>query len=156
MKLHTLRPGIGSVKPRKRVGRGNASGSGRTSGRGEKGQKARSGGKVRPGFEGGQMPLYRRVPKSGFISKKKLSGFNVYNIVNLSSLESFEDGATVDHDALFEKGLGLKFKNMAGIKVLGEGDLTKKLVVKADAFSKSAKAKIESLGGQAIILSEVE
>lgn len=153
MELHTLKPGFGAKKPRKRVGRGNASGAGRTSGRGEKGQKARSGGKVRPGFEGGQMPLYRRVPKSGFVSKKKLLKVNVYNVINLNKLnELFNDGDTVDIETLSKmgkngKGLANKSSNLAGLKILGFGDITKKLNVKANAFSATAKEKIEAAGG---------
>lgn len=154
MELHTLKPSFGSRKARKRVGRGNASGAGRTSGRGEKGQKARSGGKVRAGFEGGQMPLYRRVPKVGFISRQKLAGKNIYNVVNLSDLERFDNGAVVDLTALQNEGFGVNPNSKAGLKVLGDGELTKKLTVKANAFSKSAKEKIESLGGTVEILSE--
>lgn len=154
MELHTLEPSFGANKARKRVGRGNASGSGRTSGRGEKGQKARSGGKIRAGFEGGQMPLYRRIPKAGFVSKKKLAGVNIYNVVNLSVLESFDDGSVVDPEALMLRGYGTKFSRRAGIKILGTGKLTKKLTVKADAFSAAAKAKIEALGGTATVIEE--
>lgn len=152
MELHRLSPGKGARKTRKRVGRGNASGAGRTAGRGEKGQKARSGGTVRPGFEGGQMPLYRRVPKVGFISQKKLAGENRYNVVNLTVLEKFDNGATVDPDVLVKCGYGTKAKSRAGLKILGGGELTKKLTVKAHAISAAARAKIEGLGGTVEIL----
>ncbi len=153
MELHRLSPGKGARKGRKRVGRGNASGWGRTAGRGEKGQKARSGGTVRPGFEGGQMPLYRRIPKVGFVSQDKVCGTNRYNVVNLTILNKFEDGAVVDPESLRRMGYGTKSKNRAGIKILGTGELTKKLTVKAQAVSEAAKAKIEALGGAVEILS---
>jgi len=141
MNLHTLKPAEGSRKKAVRVGRGIGSGNGKTSGRGHKGQKARSGGGVRPGFEGGQMPIYRRLPKRGFknIWAKKFAE------VNVETLNRFEDGAEVDAVALVETGI---LKNVLdGVKILGNGEITKKLTVRAQAFTKSAKAKIEAAGG---------
>ena len=141
MKLSELKPAPGSRKAPKRVGRGCGSGTGKTSARGQKGQKSRSGGGVRPGFEGGQMPLSRRLPKRGFtnIFAKE------YAIVNVSSLEAFEDGAVIDSAALREKRIIRK--ECDGLKVLGNGELTKKLTVKADKFTKSAEEKIVAAGG---------
>ena len=147
MKLHELSPMEGSKKERKRIGRGPASGQGKTAGKGHKGQLARAGRGMRPGFEGGQMPLQRRVPKRGFnnIFRKEIAK------VNISSLEKvFEDGAVVTIDALVEKGL-IK-KALDGVKVLGNGQLTKKLTVKADKFSASAKSAIEAAGGVAEVI----
>ncbi|GGG29332.1 50S ribosomal protein L15 [Lysinibacillus alkalisoli] len=146
MKLHELKPSVGSRKERNRVGRGIGSGNGKTSGKGHKGQKARSGGGVRPGFEGGQNPLYRRLPKRGFtnINRKE------YAIVNLEVLNRFEDGAEVTPAALVETGIVSKEK--AGIKVLGNGTLEKKLTVKAHKFSASAKEAIENAGGQTEVI----
>jgi len=144
MKLHELSPAPGSNRPVKRIGRGPASGQGKTAGKGHKGQKARAGRGMRPGFEGGQMPLQRRLPKRGFnnIFAKEIA------IVNVSALnDAFEDGAVVDLAALLESGLVRK--ELDGVKILGNGELTKKLTVKADAFSKEAKAKIEAAGGTA-------
>ncbi len=143
MKLHDLAPAQGSVKESKRIGRGAASGQGKTAGKGHKGQKARSGGGVRPGFEGGQMPLARRVPKRGFnnIFAKKIVA------INLSALNAFEDGAVVNADALIEKGIIKKAYD--GVKVLGNGKIEKKLTVQATAFSASAKEAIEAAGGKA-------
>ncbi len=143
MKLHDLGPAEGSVKESKRIGRGPASGQGKTAGKGHKGQKARSGGGVRPGFEGGQMPLARRVPKRGFnnIFAKKIVSINV------SALNAFDDDAVVTSDALLEKGI-IK-KALDGVKILGNGELTKKLTVQVAAFSASAKQKIEAAGGKA-------
>lgn len=129
-------------KDRKRVGRGPGSGNGKTSGKGHKGQKARSGGGVRPGFEGGQLPLYRRLSKRGF---NNYNFRTVYATVNVSDLEVFEEGTVVTKELLIEKGLVKK--ELDGIKVLGNGELTKKLTVKANKFSSSAKAKIENVGG---------
>ena len=146
MKIHELSPAPGSNKPVKRIGRGPASGQGKTAGKGHKGQKARAGRGMRPGFEGGQMPLQRRLPKRGFnnIFAKEIA------IVNISALDAaFDDGAVVDAAALIEKGLVKK--ELDGIKVLGNGEITKKLTVKAAAFSKEAKAKIEAAGGTAEI-----
>lgn len=146
MNLHELKPTDGARKKEVRVGRGIGSGVGKTSGRGHKGQKARSGGGVRPGFEGGQMPIYRRLPKRGFknIWAKK------YAEVNVETLNRFDDGAEVDAVALVEYGI---LKNVLdGIKILGNGEITKKLTVKAQAFTKSAKAKIEAAGGTAEVI----
>ncbi|WP_042478656.1 50S ribosomal protein L15 [Bacillus ndiopicus] len=141
MKLHELKPAEGSRKVRNRVGRGIGSGNGKTAGKGHKGQNARSGGGVRPGFEGGQNPLFRRLPKRGFtnINRKE------YAIVNLDALNRFEDGAEVTAALLVETGIVSNEK--AGIKVLGNGTLTKKLTVKAHKFSASAKEAIENAGG---------
>ena len=144
MKLNELRYNEFSTnsKSRKRVGRGPGSGNGKTSGKGEKGQNARSGGGVRPGFEGGQLPLYRRLSKRGF---NNYNFRTVYATVNVSDLEVFEEGTVVTKELLIEKGLVKK--ELDGIKVLGNGELTKKLTVKANKFSSSAKAKIENVGG---------
>lgn len=146
MKLHELKPSEGSRKVRNRVGRGIGSGNGKTAGKGHKGQNARSGGGVRPGFEGGQNPLYRRLPKRGFtnINRKE------YAIVNLDTLNRFEDGAEVTPAALVETGI--VSKELAGIKVLGNGTLSKKLTVKAHKFSASAKEAIENAGGQTEVI----
>ncbi len=145
MRLGELSPAIGSTTSRKRLGRGIGSGLGKTSGKGHKGQWARSGGGVRPGFEGGQMPLIRRIPKRGFNNHFK----KVYSIVNLSVLEGFEANSVVDMDALNEKGLIKVVKGCVGLKVLGNGTLTKALTVKAAGFSASAKEAIEKAGGKA-------
>ncbi len=143
MKLHELSPAPGSNKKAYRKGRGAGSGNGKTAGKGHKGQNARSGGGVRPGFEGGQMPLQRRVPKRGFVNIFATR----YATINVSDLEAFEDGAVVDTQAIVEAGL-LK-KTLDGVKVLGNGELTKKLTVNCAAFSASAKEKIEKAGGKA-------
>ena len=143
MKLHELQPAAGSTTSPKRLGRGTGSGLGKTSGKGHKGQKARSGGGVRPGFEGGQMPLTRRVPKKGFTNIFRTE----YATVNVGKLDIFRNGAVVTAEKLKEAGL-IK-KEMAGVKILGGGELTKKLTVKADRFSEAAKQKIETLGGKA-------
>ena len=142
MKLHELAPAPGSVKEGYRKGRGPGSGNGKTAGKGHKGQNARSGGGVRPGFEGGQLPLYRKLPKRGF---KNYFAVN-YAIVNVSALEAFNDGDTVNLDALMAKGI-IK-KPLDGLKVLGNGEITKKLTVEASVFSASAKEKIEAAGGK--------
>ncbi len=146
MKLHELSPAVGSTKVAKRVGRGPASGTGKTAGKGHKGQNARSGGGVRIGFEGGQMPLQRRIPKRGFnnIFADKIVA------VNVDALDRFEDGATVDAEAL--RNAGLIAKSFDGVKILGSGELKKKLTVKANAFSESAKTKIEAAGGKAEVI----
>ncbi len=146
MNLHELSPAAGSTHVGKRKGRGAGSGNGKTAGRGHKGQGARSGGGVRVGFEGGQMPLVRRVPKRGFnnIFAKPLE------IVNLTSLNKFEDGATVNVCDLLEKGILSKCEY--GVKVLGNGEISKKLTVRASAFSASAKEKIEKAGGKAEVV----
>ena len=145
MRLGELSPAIGSTRETKRLGRGIGSGLGKTSGKGHKGQWARSGGGVRPGFEGGQMPLIRRVPKRGFNNHFS----KVYSIVNLSVLENFEANSVVDMEVLNEKGLIKVMKDCIGLKVLGNGTLTKPLTVKAKAFSTSAKEAIEKAGGKA-------
>ena len=146
MKLCELSPAVGSTKAPKRVGRGHGSGNGKTSGKGHKGQNARSGGGVRPGFEGGQMPLYRRLPKRGFnnIFAKQ------YVTINVSELEKFEDGTIVTAEVLKENGI--VSKTLDGIKVLGRGEITKKLEVKVAKFSASAKEKIEKAGGKAEVI----
>ena len=146
MKLHELSPAPGSVKKGFRVGRGAGSGNGKTAGKGHKGQNARSGGGVRPGFEGGQMPLHRRLPKRGFVN---IFGTE-YAEINVAELNKFEDGAVVDAQAMVEAGL-LK-KTLDGVKVLGRGEITKKLTIKAAAFSASAKSKIEAAGGKAEVV----
>ncbi len=148
MRLGNLSPAEGANREARRLGRGIGSGLGKTSGKGHKGQWARSGGGVRPGFEGGQMPLIRRIPKRGFNNHFR----KVYSIVNLSILESFEAGSVVDITALNEKGLIKLVKDSVGLKVLGNGQLTKALTVKANAFSASAKEAIEKAGGKAEIL----
>ena len=152
MKLSTQKPDKGARKKGRRLGRGNASGRGKTAGRGEKGQRARKSGNVRPGFEGGQMPLYRRLPKIGFFSRKRILGKNKFNVINLSVLERFENGATVDSSSLAAIGFGDNSKNKAGIKVLGTGEISKKLTVKVNAISATAKQKIEKAGGTVEIL----
>lgn len=146
MKLHELQPAEGSRKERNRVGRGTGSGNGKTSGRGQKGQKSRSGGGVRPGFEGGQNPLFRRLPKRGFTSLNR----KVYAIVNVSDLERFEDATIVTPELLVESGVVRNARD--GIKILGNGELSKKLTVKANHFSKSAQEKIEAAGGNAEVI----
>ena len=146
MKLHELTPAAGSNQDAKRKCRGAGSGNGKTAGKGHKGQNARSGGGVRPGFEGGQMPLQRRVPKRGFNNIFATR----YSIVNVADLNKFEDGAVVDAEALVKAGVVRK--ELDGIKILGNGELTKKLTVKAAAFSASAKEKIEKAGGVAEVL----
>ena len=143
MKLHELSPAEGSVKENFRKGRGAGSGNGKTAGKGHKGQNARSGGGVRPGFEGGQLPLYRKLPKRGFNNYRF---GKCYSVVNVQSLNKFNDGDVVDCAALLAAGLINKCND--GIKVLGEGELTKKLTVKAAVFSASAKEKIEAVGGK--------
>ena len=147
MKLHELRPSEGAFKTSKRLGRGTGSGLGKTSGKGHKGQNARSGGGVRPGFEGGQLPLFRRLPKRGFTNAQFKT---TYAVINLSDLNKFEDGATVTPELL--KEMGILKKQLAGVKVLGNGNLTKKLTVKASKFSASAVEKIEAIGGKAEVI----
>ena len=143
MKLHELSPAAGSTKDVFRKGRGAGSGNGKTAGKGHKGQNARSGGGVRPGFEGGQLPLYRKLPKRGFNNKFAKE----YVTVNVSALNVFEDGATVNLDTLV--ACGIVRKEYDGLKVLGNGELTKKLNVEAKIFTASAKDKIEAAGGKA-------
>ena len=146
MKLHELSPAAGSTKEVKRIGRGHGSGNGKTAGKGHKGQNARSGGGVRPGFEGGQMPMTRRIPKRGFNNIFATK----YSVVNVSDLDQFVDGTVVDADLL--KASGLIRKTNDGVKILGNGELTKNLTVKAAAFSASAKEKIEKAGGKAEVM----
>lgn len=148
MKLETMAPAQGARTSSKRLGRGIGSGLGKTSGKGHKGQWARSGGGVRPGFEGGQMPLIRRLPKRGFTNAKFTKK---YTIVNISDLEKFENGAEVTPEILYNAGIVSKVEEY-GVKILGNGELTKKLVVKANKFTKSAVEKIEKAGGQAEVL----
>ena len=142
MKLFELQPGVGSTSDKKRKGRGHGSGNGKTAGRGHKGQNARSGGGVRIGFEGGQMPIYRRLPKRGFNNVFAIK----YAEINVSDLNKFEDGAIVDAQALKEAGI-IK-KTLDGIKVLGNGNVEKKVTVKAAKFTESAKEKIVAAGGK--------
>ena len=146
MKLHELSPAPGSNRDVKRIGRGHGSGNGKTAGKGHKGQNARSGGGVRPGFEGGQMPMTRRIPKRGFN--------NIFAVkpetVNVSDLERFKEGTEVDAELL--RAAGLINKTANGVKILGNGELTKNLTVKAAAFSASAKEKIEKAGGKAEVM----
>ncbi len=146
MRLHELSPVPGSTKEAKRKGRGHGSGNGKTAGKGHKGQNARSGGGVRPGFEGGQMPLYRRLPKRGFVNIFA----KTYTEVKVSALNIFEDGAEVTAQALKDAGVIKKIND--GITVLGNGEITKKLTVKAAKFTQSAKAKIEAAGGKAEVI----
>ena len=142
MKLNELSPAQGSAKAAYRKGRGPGSGNGKTAGKGHKGQNARSGGGVRPGFEGGQLPLYRKLPKRGFKNRFAVN----YSIVNIEALNKFEDGAVVDLEALV--AAKIVRKPLDGLKVLGNGELTKKLTVKATVFSATAKEKIEAAGGK--------
>lgn len=147
MKLHELQPAAGSTKEVKRIGRGHGSGNGKTAGKGHKGQNARSGGGVKPGFEGGQMPLSRRIPKRGFNNIFATA----YATINVADLEArFENGATVDEEAIIASGL-IK-KPLDGIKVLAVGELTKSLTVKVSKFSAQAKEKIEKAGGKAEVM----
>lgn len=147
MKLNSIHPAVGATKTRKRVGRGPGSGTGKTAGRGENGQKSRSGYSRKAGFEGGQLPLYRRLPKRGFTNAR----FKVeYAVINLDDLNKFEDGATVTPELL--KEMGLLKNQLSGVKVLGNGTLTKKLTVKAHKFSASAEAAIEKSGGKVEVI----
>jgi len=146
MKLHELRPAEGSTKNRKRIGRGTGSGQGTTAGRGMNGQNSRSGGGVRPGFEGGQMPLFRRLPKRGFNNFTRKH----WTIVNVETLNKFEDGTEITPAMLLETGVVSKIGY--GLKVLGDGELTKKLTVKANKFTQSAITKIEAAGGKAEVI----
>ncbi len=146
MKLHELKPAEGTTKSKKRLGRGTASGQGKSAGKGQKGQKSRSGGGVRIGFEGGQMPLYRRLPKIGFTNIFRRE----YAVVNLSDLERFDNGTVVNPDLLKESGLVKAMHN--GIKILGNGDLTKNLTVQAHKFSKTAADKIAAAGGKVEVI----
>ncbi|MBO2532827.1 LSU ribosomal protein L15P [Planifilum fulgidum] len=146
MKLHELKPAPGSRRPRKRVGRGIAAGQGKTAGRGTKGQKARAGGGVRPGFEGGQNPLYRRLPKRGFTNPNRKE----YAVINVKDLNRFDEGTVVTPELLKEKGIVKNLKD--GLKVLGDGDLSVKLTVKAHKFSRTAEEKIAAAGGATEVL----
>lgn len=146
MDLSNLQPALGSHRNRKRIGRGHGSGTGKTAGKGHKGQKARSGGSVKAGFEGGQMPLQRRLPKRGFNSLNRVE----YALVNLRDLDLFEAGSVVDIEALGKAGLIGQLKD--GVKVLGDGELSKALTIKAHKFSKSAQEKIAAAGGTAEVL----
>ncbi|MCT4634333.1 MAG: 50S ribosomal protein L15 [Firmicutes bacterium] len=146
MKLHNLRPAEGSTKSRKRVGRGTGSGLGTTAGRGMNGQNSRSGGGVRPGFEGGQMPLFRRIPKRGFNNPFRKE----WTIVNVEDLNRFDDNAEITIEALVEAGLVKKVNY--GVKILGNGELQKKLTIKANKFTQSAIKKIEAAGGKAEVI----
>ena len=146
MKLHELSPAEGSVKNNWRRGRGTSSGNGKTAGKGHKGQNARSGGGVRIGFEGGQLPLYRKHPKRGFHNKFA----TVYSVVNVDALNVFEDGDVVNLAALMEKGIIRKAND--GLKVLGNGEISKKLTVEASVFSTTAKEKIEAAGGKTEVI----
>ena len=148
MRLHNLKPRPGAKHRRKRLGQGESSGHGKTSGRGGKGQTARSGSSIRIGFEGGQMPLFRRIPKRGFSNTRFTTR---YVAVNLSDLNQFDDGAHVDEAAL--RSIGLANGTSDGVKILGMGELSKKLTVSASAFSASAKAKIEAKGGKVEVVS---
>ena len=147
MKLHELERNIGATHAKKRVGRGSGSGLGKTSGRGQKGQKARSGGSINPVFEGGQLPLYRRIPKRGFTNAKFKT---VYAVINLSDLNVFEDGTVVTPALL--KDTGLVKNQLDGIKVLGNGNLEKKLTIQANKFSASALEKIKEAGSKAEVI----
>ena len=147
MKLHELEKNIGATHSKKRVGRGSGSGLGKTSGKGQKGQKARSGGSINPVFEGGQLPLYRRLPKRGFSNARFKTE---YAVINLSDLNKFEDNAVITPELL--KEMGLVKNQMDGIKVLGNGTLERKLTVKAHKFSSAAKEQIEKLGGKAEVI----
>lgn len=146
MKLHELKPAIGSTTAPKRLGRGVGSGLGKTSGKGHKGANARSGGGKRPGFEGGQMPLVRILPKRGFYNRFA----TIYATVNVEQLDAFEDGAVVNAEALMRAGIIKKLND--GVKIMGNGELTKKLTVQAAKFTQSAKEKIEAAGGKAEVI----
>ena len=147
MKLHTIHPAEGATTVRKRVGRGIGSGLGKTSGKGHKGQNARSGGGVRPGFEGGQLPLFRRLPKRGFTNAMFKT---TYAVLNLSDLNKFEENTTITPELL--KEMGILKNQLDGVKILGNGTLEKKLTVQANQFSKKAKEAIEKLGGKAEVI----
>ena len=147
MKLHTVKPNPYATKARKRVGRGPGSGTGKTAGRGENGQNSRSGGGVRVGFEGGQTPLFRRLPKRGFSNARFKK---VYAVINLDDLNKFDNGVEVSPEIL--KDMGLVKNTLDGVKILGDGKLEKKLTVKANKFSKTAKEQIEKLGGKAEVI----
>jgi len=147
MRLHDLKPAPGSTKKRKRVGRGSGSGSGTTAGRGMNGQNSRSGGGVRLGFEGGQLPLFRRLPKRGFSNHRFKK---IWTTVNIETLNCFEDGTEITPEVLVEAGIVKKFEE--GLKILGNGELERKLIVKANKFTQSAIKKIEAAGGKAEVI----
>lgn len=146
MDLSNLKPAIGSTKTRKRIGRGHGSGTGKTAGKGHKGQKARAGGSIKAGFEGGQMPMHRRLPKRGFTPLTK----KVFALVNLRDLELFDAGSVIDLAALVQAGLVNQV--LDGVKILGDGEISKALTVQAHKFSKSAVEKIEAAGGKAEVI----
>lgn len=148
MKLHELKPAKGAVKAKRRIGRGTATGQGKTAGRGQDGQWSRSGGGVRPGFEGGQMPLYRRLPKRGFNNTEFETR---YTTINIDKLNSFEDGTEITPQMLKENGVIRKIEK-DGVKILGNGSIEKKLTIKANKFTKSAAEKIEAAGGKAEVI----
>lgn len=151
MRLCDIKPNISSLKKRKRVGRGNSSGHGTTSGRGSKGQKSRSGAKIRPGFEGGQMPMSRRIPHlRGFKNTRKKE----FNIINISKLDKFNDGDVINFELLASKGLIMK--ESSPLKILGNGSISKKITVKADYFSTSAIKKIQDAGGTAEVVATIK
>ena len=147
MKLHELRPAKGAIKARKRKGRGTGSGLGKTSGRGANGQNSRSGGGVRPGFEGGQMPLIRRLPKRGFNNPFR----KIYNVINIETLNRFDDNTEITVEFLKEQGV-IKKVEKNGLKILGDGSLEKSLTIKATKFTKTAIEKIEAVGGKAEVI----
>lgn len=152
MELSNLRPARGSKKRSIRIGRGENSGHGKTSGRGGKGQTARTGSGRKPGFEGGQMPLFRRIPKRGFISRLRTGNYNQFQLVSLDDLNVFDSGATVSPELLVADGVKLGRRSKAGIKIVANGKLTKKLTVKAHAFTASARQAIEAAGGTAEVV----
>lgn len=152
LSLCNLSPGKVNMKAPKRIGRGNASGWGRTAGKGEKGQKARSGGKIPAWFQGGSLPFYRKIPKIGFRSRKQIHKINSYALINISDLNSFNDGETVDLEVLKQRGISISTRNRAGVKLLGNGTLDKKLNLKVNAASASAIKAVEEKGGSVEIL----
>jgi large subunit ribosomal protein L15 len=153
LSLSTLSPGKANMKTAKRIGRGNGSGWGRTAGKGEKGQKARSGGKIPAWFQGGSLPFYRKIPKVGFRSRKQILGTNSYALINISDLNDFNDGDTVDLEVLKKKGISSSTRNRAGVKLLGNGTLEKKLTIKVNAASASAIKAVEEKGGSIELVS---
>ncbi len=154
MELSRLAPAKGARKRRKRVGFGESSGHGKTSTRGGKGQTARTGGKVRAGFEGGQMPLYRRLPKYGFVSQKKNAGLNVFSAINLDTLDAFPDGSVVDVAFLKSCGMLKGRDSSCRVKILGRGSLSKKLTLRVHAVSEAARSRIEAAGGSVEIVGQ--
>lgn len=152
MELHNLKPKKGSRRKHPRLGRGESSGHGKTSGKGGKGQTARTGGTIRPGFEGGQMPLYRRLPKLGFRSRQKAKGTNQYSVIGLDQLAKLASNAEITPELLLESGIISNSKNKAGVKLLANGSLDKKVSVKVHACSEAARTKIEALGGTVTLI----